>query len=534
MTAVQDTHEAAAEAGPGGRQVSRHRAAGSAYTADRVTQQGQLTALAVVPCTAAALVGVLAVAVLTHAAHAPLLQGKALAAVVVLGAVLVALIIAGYVWAAHIAQVADSAVAEQVEAERRPDAESAAPAASAQPEISESEVYVHLSHRLQSLVHRQIGKIDNLEGLVEDPDLLAVLFEVDHLATRIRRHAENLAVLGGALPHRQWDKPVSVVEVLRSAASETLGYRRVQFFARGAGDLNGYALADVVHLLAELVENATSFSPGEMKVTMRAQSVPAGLAIEIDDRGFGLEPQEYAKLNALLQAPAGIDVHQLLREAHIGLYVVAQLALRHGIVVRLQEGITGGTQALVVLPNALLATTPATESASADAQAAVESGLWVAPGIGAGAPNPGIAANTDGAQDSGFAPTSAQFASFPGGALPAPRRAADGQRLSTTTGTHSAASGHQSPQGSAAAPNPHAQVGAEQTGVARPLLPHRRPQQHLAAPLAEGPTNPAERVSDRGFTPGLMADFTLGRAQSSGQPSPQDHSDEHAPTQEGR
>ena len=219
----------------------------------------------------------------------------------------------------------------------------------------DEEVFVHLSRRLQSLVHRQIELLDTLENEVEEPDLLKGLFDVDHLATRIRRHAENLAVLGGARPRRQWTRPVSVMELLRSAVSETLEYARVQVIPRAPGSVNGYAVADVIHLLAELVENATAFSPPGTRVVIRAHRVTAGLAIEIDDHGLGMSGPECDQLNALLSDPTGVNVRELLRGARIGLYVVAQLAHRHAIAIRLQPNITGGIQALVVLPTALLA-----------------------------------------------------------------------------------------------------------------------------------------------------------------------------------
>lgn len=122
------------------------------------------------------------------------------------------------------------------------------------------EVFVNLARRLQSLVHREIQLLDELENQVEDPDLLKGLFHVDHLSTRIRRHAENLAVLGGAMSRRQWSRPVSMTEVLRSAIAEVEQYSRVKLVPPIDGDVRGHAVADTIHLLAELVENATVFS----------------------------------------------------------------------------------------------------------------------------------------------------------------------------------------------------------------------------------------------------------------------------------
>ncbi|MFD8820726.1 ATP-binding protein, partial [Streptomyces sp. NPDC059627] len=150
------------------------------------------------------------------------------------------------------------------------------------------EVFVNLARRLQSLVHREISILDELENEIEDPDLLKGLFHVDHLATRIRRHAENLAVLGGAVSRRQWSNPVSMTEVLRSAIAEVEQYSRVKLVPPIDGELRGHAVADVIHLLAELVENATVFSAPHTQVLLRANLVTSGLAVEVEDRGLGM------------------------------------------------------------------------------------------------------------------------------------------------------------------------------------------------------------------------------------------------------
>ncbi|MYZ37436.1 MULTISPECIES: ATP-binding protein, partial [unclassified Streptomyces] len=216
------------------------------------------------------------------------------------------------------------------------------------------EVFVNLARRLQSLVHREIQIIDELENQVEDPELLKGIFHVDHLATRIRRHAENLAVLGGAVSRRQWTKPVIMTEVLRSAIAEVEQYPRIKLVPPIAGALRGHAVADVIHLLAELVENATLFSSPHTQVLLRAQRVTAGLAIEVEDRGLGMPPGEQQKMNALLARPDQVNVAHLLQDGRIGLFVVSALARRHGIAVRLQSNIYGGVQAVLVLPQALL------------------------------------------------------------------------------------------------------------------------------------------------------------------------------------
>ncbi|WP_460071292.1 sensor histidine kinase [Streptomyces sp. YKOK-I1] len=216
------------------------------------------------------------------------------------------------------------------------------------------EVFVNLARRLQSLVHREISILDELENEIEDPELLKGLFHVDHLATRIRRHAENLAVLGGAVSRRQWSNPVSMTEVLRSAIAEVEQYSRVKLVPPIDGELRGHAVADVIHLLAELVENATVFSAPHTQVLLRATLCTSGLAVEVEDRGLGLPVEEQARMNALLADPDQVNVGRLLADGRIGLYVVSQLARRHGIRVRLQSNIYGGVQAVLVVPQALL------------------------------------------------------------------------------------------------------------------------------------------------------------------------------------
>ncbi|WP_351236619.1 ATP-binding protein, partial [Streptomyces sp. NPDC002133] len=229
------------------------------------------------------------------------------------------------------------------------------------------EVFVNLARRLQSLVHREIQLLDELENEVEDPELLKGLFHVDHLATRIRRHAENLAVLGGAISRRQWSNPVTMTEVLRSSIAEVEQYPRVKLVPPIDGNLRGHAVADVIHLLAELVENATLFSAPHTQVLLRASRVTAGLAIEVEDRGLGMPVTEQNKMNALLADPDQVNVAHLLQDGRIGLFVVSALARRHGIAVRLQSNIYGGIQAVLVLPQGLLGVdpgTPGTEQAT--------------------------------------------------------------------------------------------------------------------------------------------------------------------------
>ncbi|MFI6359691.1 sensor histidine kinase [Streptomyces sp. NPDC050743] len=225
--------------------------------------------------------------------------------------------------------------------------------------LEQFEVFANLARRLESLVHREIGLLDNLENEVEDPDLLKGLFRVDHLSTRIRRYAENLAVLGGANTHRQWTRPVSLTDVLRSAVAEIDQYARVKLVPPIDGTVNGHAVVDVVHLLAELLENATVFSPPQTTVHVRVEPVAAGVAIEVEDRGLGMSPAERNQMNTVLSAPDKVALGELLQDGRIGLYVVSVLAQRHDIAVQLLSNVYGGTQAVMVLPSALLGPQPA-------------------------------------------------------------------------------------------------------------------------------------------------------------------------------
>jgi signal transduction histidine kinase len=188
------------------------------------------------------------------------------------------------------------------------------------------EVFVNLSRRLQSLVHREIKLLDGLENEVEDPDLLKGLFQVDHLATRIRRHAENLAVLGGSVSRRQWSRPVALTEVLRSAIAEVEHYSRVKLVPPIDGTLPGHAVAGVIHLVAELIENATMFAPPHTQVLLRAQQVTSGMAVEVEDRGLGMQRADLDRVNQLLVNPDGTNLDDLLRDGRIGLYVVSMIA----------------------------------------------------------------------------------------------------------------------------------------------------------------------------------------------------------------
>ncbi len=210
-------------------------------------------------------------------------------------------------------------------------------------------MFVNLSRRSQSLVERQIRLIDSLEQGEQDSKRLASLFQMDHLATRMRRNSENLLVLAGQDLSRRWNRPVALVDVLRAALSEIERYERVTLNVQPGIAVRAQAVSDVVHLTAELVENATSFSAADSPVTIAGHLLGSGGALlEIADQGVGMEADEMAHANWRLDNPPVVDVAVSRR---MGLFVVARLAARHGIRVRLRHSDAGGLVALVWLPD---------------------------------------------------------------------------------------------------------------------------------------------------------------------------------------
>ncbi|MGW5093991.1 sensor histidine kinase [Streptomyces nodosus] len=218
-------------------------------------------------------------------------------------------------------------------------------------------VFAQLIRRTQILVHRLISLLDDLERKHEDSDLLKDIFKVDHLATRVRRHAENLMILSGSLPGRRLTAPVSLTDVMRGAVAETEQYTRVKVKNLPADRrlaVAGRAVADVTHLLAELIENGTSFSPPDTQVSVSATKVAKGLAVHVEDQGLGMPAEKIAQANELLAHPPRVDMTALGEDPRLGHFVVARLADRHGIKVELRESVYGGTLVVVVLPSALL------------------------------------------------------------------------------------------------------------------------------------------------------------------------------------
>ncbi|HEX4094161.1 MAG TPA: nitrate- and nitrite sensing domain-containing protein [Trebonia sp.] len=232
----------------------------------------------------------------------------------------------------------------------------AAAAAEASTRNGISKVFLDIAHRSQLVVHRQLELLDVAEARQGDPEHLELLFQLDHLATRARRNAENLLILGGGQPGRRWRRSAAVEDVVRSAVSETEHFARVDTVRLPDARVQGAAVGDLIHLLAELVDNATAFSPPDAMVTVRGNAVGKGVVVEVEDQGLGIEYAKREKLNQTLRNPPGFQEMTVSGQRHIGLFVVGQLAQRHGITVSLQDSAYGGVKAIVLIPAELVET----------------------------------------------------------------------------------------------------------------------------------------------------------------------------------
>ncbi|MGC5329859.1 nitrate- and nitrite sensing domain-containing protein [Micromonospora sp. DT62] len=218
-----------------------------------------------------------------------------------------------------------------------------------------NEVFLNIARRSQGLVHRQLALLDRMERHTEDPDELAELFRVDHLATRLRRHAEDLVILAGAAPGRGWRNPVATVDLVRGAISEVESYDRVDITTVAPAGVLGRAVGDVIHLLAELIENATAFSPPKTRVEVSGQHVANGYAVEVTDKGLGMSAAALEDTNRRLARSPDFEPSETARLGH---FVVARLAARHGVRVRLRPSDGGGLTAVVLIPADLVTDEP--------------------------------------------------------------------------------------------------------------------------------------------------------------------------------
>ena len=222
-------------------------------------------------------------------------------------------------------------------------------------------VFTTLARRSQVILHRQLALLDTMERRSENPEELADLFRLDHMTNRMRRQAEGLLILSGLTPGRAWRRPVRLGEVVRAAVGEVEGYERIVVHRMPARALVGSAVADVLHLFAELMENATAFSPPGTEVAVRGSEGACGFSVEIEDRGLGMNAERLAEANTSIEDAAergpetGADVIELPDTDRLGLFTVGRLAARHGVRVTLRRSSCDGTVAVVLLPAELLA-----------------------------------------------------------------------------------------------------------------------------------------------------------------------------------
>jgi signal transduction histidine kinase len=219
------------------------------------------------------------------------------------------------------------------------------------------QILISLGRRNSSLLHRQLRIIDDLEHEAINPQALSDLFALDHLTTRMRRHAESLTIVAGGAPARPVTESVPVVDVIRAAAAEVEDYKRVTVITDAEETIASRAVTDIIHMLAELIENATLFSPSNTRVEVRGSTVANGFAVEIEDRGLGIAAEHLDQLNMQLASPPDLGMADADR---LGLFVVGMLAARHGAQVSLCQSAYRGTKAVVVLPEAIVSTSAAT------------------------------------------------------------------------------------------------------------------------------------------------------------------------------
>ncbi|MFI6657978.1 nitrate- and nitrite sensing domain-containing protein [Streptomyces sp. NPDC050523] len=215
-------------------------------------------------------------------------------------------------------------------------------------------VILGIARQSQNLVNLQLTKLDALERSHSDPDVLKGLYELDSTASQLRRYEENLVIISGEQPRRSWLEPVALIDILRSAVGEVAEYQRVEVHTDEDVYLAPPAVADVIHLLAELIDNATVYSPAPAPVGVRAAMVAKGLAVEVEDRGLGMSEEDYDSFNAQLAVEPQFDVVALADDLRLGMFVIARLATRHGIAVTLRPSPYGGTTAIVLLPHEIV------------------------------------------------------------------------------------------------------------------------------------------------------------------------------------
>ncbi|MFJ7101374.1 sensor histidine kinase [Streptomyces albogriseolus] len=381
-------------------------------------------------------------------------------------------------------------------------------------------IILGIARQSQNLVNLQLSKLDALERRHTDPEVLKGLYELDSAASQLRRYEENLVIVSGERPGRSWSEPVALIDILRSAVGEVAEYQRVEVFADEAVSLAPPAVADVIHLLAELIDNATVYSPAPSPVTVRAAMVAKGLAVEVEDRGLGMSEEDYASLNAQLAQEPQFDVVALADDLRLGMFVISQLAHRHGIAVTLRPSPYGGTTAIVLLPHEVVVVTDEPSDAGREASASgaspqdasspprplpardrsgaarggsdaaaedASAGRDEATG-GPGAAGDGSATDRNDGAASETGPAAVRAGSRPARGVSGTARAesasADGDTATPRAGSATPPDGVGTPW-KAAAPEPDDGGAARKGGLAP--LPRRVPQTSLAAELLEEP-----------------------------------------------
>ncbi|MFI9641525.1 nitrate- and nitrite sensing domain-containing protein [Micromonospora sp. NPDC051925] len=405
-------------------------------------------------------------------------------------------------------------------------------------------VFLSLARRTQALVHRQLTLLDAMERREHDAEELEDLFRVDHLATRMRRNAENLIVLSGATPGRAWRRNVPMVDVVRGAVAEVEDYTRVDVLPLGPVALAGRAVGDVIHLLAELIENGLSFSPPHTTVEVRGQLVSAGFAIEIEDRGLGLTGEELVAANRRIVDRSELN---LADAARLGLYVVSRLTERHGVKVQLKESAYGGTTAVVLIPSELVVPGDPSQSGALPVIADVPAAPGDAPPVtGEAPPVAPVAAPSSGVVTPAGLPTRSRKRPSPQDALTAPtvptglpvtgRRPSTSERpaadRSVTGPPHTdgrqanePVSGGPTTGGPVSGPAVTAGPGSDRSGGPDPVAPAARGGWTVddgggsSSPTVEGPVTDAGlpvRVRQANLAPELRASPTGGETGAGG------------------
>ncbi|WP_327749213.1 nitrate- and nitrite sensing domain-containing protein [Streptomyces europaeiscabiei] len=250
-------------------------------------------------------------------------------------------------------------------------------------------VILGIARQSQNLVNLQLTKLDSLERQHQDPEILKGLYELDSTASQLRRYEENLVIISGERPGRSWTEPVALIDILRSAVGEVAQYQRVEVHADDEVWIAPPAVADVIHLLAELIDNATTYSPAPSPVSVRAAIVAKGLALEVEDRGLGMSEEDYTAFNAQLAVPPQFDVVALADDLRLGMFVIARLATRHGITVTLRASPYGGTTAIVLIPDEIVVReAPAPDEDAGDAAEPPVRTSLVAARVAAADPDP--------------------------------------------------------------------------------------------------------------------------------------------------